>query len=107
MDCICCDPGERCRGLCPTARVLFAADALNKANVRDANNVGTRNGLYRDNMNPEARSLDEAFQAYYRAQQPSTEINAADIGFTLKSDKKTMDAIAEDVARNAPPRAMR
>ncbi len=106
MDCICCDPGERCRGMCPTAIVLRAAEAMNKANVRDASNVGTRNGLYRDNMSAEARKLDEAFQAYYRAQQPSTQLNASDIGFTLKSDQKTMDAIA-DVARRAPPKAMR
>lgn len=86
--------------------VIAAAERLNKANVRDACNVGTRNGLYRNNMSAEARALDEAFQTHYEAQQPQT-INAADIGFTLKSDQKTMDAIAADVARKAPPRAMR
>lgn len=41
------------------------------------------------------------------ADPPAHQINAADIGFTLKSDQKTMDAIADDVARKAPPRAMR
>lgn len=75
--------------------ILNAAEALNKANVRDASNAGTKRGLYRDNMSPEARVLDEAFQRYYEAQQPRTlppissgrvEIDAKTIGFTLKDD---------------------
>lgn len=110
MTCICCDPGEKCRGFCATANVLAAAEALNKVNVRDASNAGTRNGLYRQNMSREAEKLDEAFQALYKSRQPSTgrtEFPASEIGFTLKSDQQTIDAIANDIARRAPPRAVR
>lgn len=39
--------------------------------------------------------------------QTNQQINVADIGLTLKSDQKTMDDISADVARRAPPRAMR
>jgi hypothetical protein len=92
------------------AKVFEAAEALNKANVRDACNVGTMNGLYRQNMSAEARKLDEAFQAYYESQLPRTdrtEFPASEIGVTLNSDQGTLDAIAADAARYAPPRSMR
>lgn len=94
--------------------VVAAAERLNRANVRDAINVGTRNGLYRDNMSADARKLDEAFQAYYEAQRPRTdgpqplppiggphiEIDAKAAGFTLEMSEETRREI-EQIEQNA------
>lgn len=87
-------------------QVVAAAERLNQTNVAAAQAKGTR--LYRDEMSPEARALDEAFQAYYEAQQPSTtgprsippisprrEISASEIGITLAIDDETRRQIQE------------
>lgn len=94
-----------------TDAIIAAAENLNRANVAAAQTTGER--LYRDVMTPEARALDEAFQAHYEAQQPSTtgprpipplrdrvEIDAKAVGLDWKMSDECRREI-EDIENNA------
>lgn len=89
-----------------TDAIIAAAEKLNRANVAAAQATGAR--LYRDVMTPEARALDEAFQAHYEAQQTSTigpqiipplrervEIDAKAVGLDLKMSDECRREIEE------------
>lgn len=90
--------------------IISAAEKLNRANVNAAQATGTR--LYRDVMTPEARALDEAFQAHYEVQQAPTtgprplpplseraEFDPKSVGFSLEMSDETRREI-EETERN-------
>lgn len=52
--------------------VIRAAELLNNWNVTMAQAEHPTDKFYRSHMNPAARKLDEAFQAYFAAQLPAT-----------------------------------
>ena len=94
-----------------TDAIIAAAEKLNQANVSVAQASGAR--LYRDAMTPEARTLDEAFQAYYESLEPATiglrsvpmlsrhvEIDAKSVGMSLKMSEETRREI-EEIERNS------